>query len=88
MNVRLAGGKTPEAVLGYLAGVEFPAKKDALVRAAYRNKAPEDVLGALTLLPATDYADPEAVIRDYPPLPDAADLDRMEGDRTAGGKER
>jgi len=85
---RLMGGKTPEAILGYIAGVEFPAKKDAIVRAAYRNSAPEDVLGALTILPATEYADADSLIRDYPGLPDEADLARSEGDQSVGRLQR
>lgn len=65
---RLVGGKSPSEVLGYLHGLEFPAKKDDIVRAARRNGAPEDVLGALTVLTATGYADQQQLLRDYPRL--------------------
>jgi hypothetical protein len=65
---RLAGGKSASDVLRLLGGLEFPAKKDAVVRAARRNGAPDDVLGALNLLTATEYADEQALLRDYPRL--------------------
>jgi hypothetical protein len=65
---RLVGGKSPSEVLDYLRGLEFPAKKDAVVRAARRNGAPEDVLGALNMLTATEYADEQQLLRDYPRL--------------------
>jgi hypothetical protein len=63
---RLAGGKTSDDVLRYLSGVPFPAKKDRLVHAARQNGAPNDIVGALSALPATDYASPEEVIESYP----------------------
>jgi len=77
--VRLAGGKTPEAILGYLNGVDFPAKKDWIVRVARRNDAPEDVIAALGMLPKTDYDDPDTLIRDYPLLPEADDVSSSKG---------
>jgi hypothetical protein len=52
---RLAEGKSPEELRAYLGDLSFPAKKDALVHAVRRNGAPEDVLGAMSLLPATEY---------------------------------
>ncbi len=66
---RLHGGKTAADVLGYLKGLDFPAKKDAIVRAARRNGAPDDVLGSLHVLTATEYADADSLLRDYPRLP-------------------
>ena len=68
-DARLAGGKSVGAVMDYLAGVEFPAKKDTIIRAARRQGAPEDVLGSLMVLPATEYDGPDALLRDYPRLP-------------------
>jgi len=76
---RLAGGKTPEAILGYLRGVTFPAKKDTLVRAAGTNGAPPDVLGNLTTLPSTDYASADQLLREYPRLPDPDEVDPTKG---------
>ena len=67
---RLAGGKSPETILGYLDGVSFPAKKDAIIRAGARNGAPEDVLEAMRLLRATEYESAERMLGDYPRLPD------------------
>jgi hypothetical protein len=69
-TARLAGGKAVDALRGYLGDVSFPAKKDALVRAARRNGAPEDVLGAMNLLTRTEYGSFDELVRDYPRLPD------------------
>ena len=60
--VRLANGKTSEDVLRYLDGVQFPAKKDDLVHAARKNKAPNDIVGALGQLPANEFASPDELI--------------------------
>jgi len=76
---RLAGGKTPESILGWLRGASFPAKKDRLIHAARANNAPTDVLWALEHLTRTDYAGPEEVIRDYPRLPEPDDLPNQGG---------
>jgi len=67
---RLAGGKTPQMVRGYLGEVAFPAKKDDLVRAARRNGAPEDVIWSMNQLTATEYASMDELLSDYPRLPD------------------
>jgi hypothetical protein len=63
---RLAGGTSSDDVLRYLRGVEFPTKKDRLVHAARQNGAPNDVVAALSALPATDYSSPEELIESYP----------------------
>jgi len=76
---RLGGGKTPEDILGYLTGVDFPALKDTLVRAASRNGAPEDVVAALSILPATEYGSAEQLIRDYPRLPEGGGMELSKG---------
>jgi len=76
---RLAGGKTPEMIAGYLDGVSFPQKKDALVRAARRNGAPEDVLGSMNLLNATEYGSLDELLRDYPRLPDEDEVAQHKG---------
>jgi len=83
-DTRLAGGKTPEDILGYLGGMTFPAKKDTIVREARRHGAPEDVLGAMNMLSKTDYASPEDLLRDYPRLPDPDDVDPTKGQERAG----
>ena len=63
---RLAGGKSSDDVMRYLSGVHFPAKKDTLVHTARTNGAPNDIVGALSALPATDFTSPEEVIESYP----------------------
>jgi len=75
----LAGGRTPEAILGYLRDVQFPAKKDWVVRAARRAGAPDDMVRALETLPKTDYPDADTLLRDYPPLPDLDDVEPTKG---------
>jgi len=67
-TLRLAGGKTPDMVLSYLEGVQFPAKKDVLIHAARQKGAPEDVLWGLFQMIPIDYASPDEVIREYPRL--------------------
>jgi len=76
---RLAGGKTPDDIRAYLADLDFPAKKDSIVRAVRRNGAPEDVIGAVNLLNATEYGSFEQLMRDYPRLPDRDDVDPNKG---------
>jgi hypothetical protein len=63
---RLASGTSSDEVLRYLRGVEFPTKKDRLVHAARQNGAPNDVVAALSALPATDFASAQEVIEAYP----------------------
>jgi len=64
----LAGGKSPSDILAFLAGVQFPAKKDDLIHTARRNGAPSDVLGALANVPRTDIASPDELLDLYPRL--------------------
>lgn len=54
---------TNEQVVQYLVAVDFPATKDALVREAERNGAPEDVVKALRAIPAVEYASKDEVQR-------------------------
>lgn len=63
---RLAGGKTEENVLRYLDNVQYPAHKDDIVHAARRRGAPNDVIAALGQLPASEFANAQAVIDAYP----------------------
>jgi len=74
-----AGGKTAEQVRGYLDGIQFPALKDEIIRAARRNGAPDDVIGFLPMLSKTDYNSFEELIRDYPRLPGPDDIDPSKG---------
>lgn len=65
---RLAGGKTRESILRYLAGVSFPAHKDDLVHAARKNGAPNDIVASLEQLPANELANENELVDVYPRL--------------------
>ena len=52
-----------EQVVQYLTTVDFPASKDALVRDAERNGAPEDVVKALRAMPPVEYGSKAEVQR-------------------------
>jgi hypothetical protein len=54
---------TPERVLEYLADVDYPAGKDALVSAAERSGAPDEVLRSLRAIPPVDYRSRAEVVR-------------------------
>ena len=54
---------TPEQVLDYLAEVDYPADKDALVSAAERSGAPDEVLRSLRAIPPVDYRSRAEVVR-------------------------
>jgi len=71
---QLAGGKSPDDVRRFLQDVSFPAKKEAVIRAATRQGAPDEVVSCLSGLPATEYASFDDVIRDYPRLPEPEDF--------------
>jgi hypothetical protein len=77
--LRLAGGKTPDVIRGYLGGIGFSGRKDDLVRAARRNGAPDDVIGAMNLLNATEYRSIEEFLNDYPRLPDQDEIEPTKG---------
>ena len=63
---RLFDGKTAEDVLRFLDGITFPAKKDDIVHAARKNKAPNDIVATLERLPANEFNSPEHLIDAYP----------------------
>ena len=65
---RLAGGKTPAMVLRYLEGIKFPVHKDVVVHTARKNGAPSDVIGALSQLPANQFASADEIIEAYPQI--------------------
>jgi hypothetical protein len=54
---------TPEDVLRYLQDVDYPADKEALVDAAERLGAPEDVIRSLRAIPPVEYRNPAEVRR-------------------------
>ena len=49
------------AVQRYLAGIEYPAKKDELIVTAERNGAPQEVIETLQALAREDFEDQSAV---------------------------
>lgn len=51
----------PIEVEPYLAGVDYPAKKDELIATAVRNAAPQDVIEALQALGQEDFPDANAL---------------------------
>ena len=48
----------------HLAGVDYPAKREDLVRAAERNGADEDTLAAVRALPDRTYEGPSGVSKE------------------------
>jgi hypothetical protein len=56
-------------VVAHLGEVDFPADKDALLAAAERHGAPDEVLRALrTVPPGIDYAHTDEVVRSLGPV--------------------
>ncbi|MGE5547117.1 MAG: DUF2795 domain-containing protein [Solirubrobacterales bacterium] len=49
------GGHSPSNILHHLKGVDFPARKDALVQRAQQNEADSDILDIIRQLPDTEY---------------------------------
>jgi hypothetical protein len=54
---------TPDTVLGYLEDVDYPADKDALLAAAERAGAPDEVLRSIRAVPPVDYRSRAEVAR-------------------------
>ena len=83
VHAHATAGAPPDQVLArtnrFLADIEFPAKKDSIVRVASRSGAPDDVVHALSGLPATDYASADDLIRDYPRRPGEDELNPGKG---------
>lgn len=63
---------TPERVLDYLRDVDYPADKDALLSAAERSGAPDEVLRSLRAIPPVEYDSRAEVVRSVrvDPAPD------------------
>ena len=51
----------PTDVQRYLAGIDYPAKKDELIATADRTGAPQEVIEALQALGQEDFSDARAV---------------------------
>jgi len=54
---------TADEVLHHLVDVDFPADKDALVAAAGRHGAPDEVVRAIRAIPPVDYRNKDEVVR-------------------------
>jgi hypothetical protein len=57
---------TPDQVKRYLADVDYPAGKEALVAAAERAGAPEAVVRGLRAIPPVEYRNGAEVVRSVP----------------------
>lgn len=62
---RGVGGQSPANVQRYLKGMDYPAKKNALLKTARGNDAPQDVLDVLKELPEDEYSGPQDVMKAY-----------------------
>lgn len=49
------GGHSPSNILHHLKGVDFPAKKDELLKQARKNDADKDILDVIKHLPDQEY---------------------------------
>ena len=62
---RGVGGQSPAQVQTYLKGIDYPAKKDDLIRTAQDNGAPEEVMEILQQLQEEEYGGPQAAMKAY-----------------------
>ena len=51
----------PIQIQKFLKGVDYPAKKDALVKHAQKSSAPKEILSVLKLIADKDYKNPAEV---------------------------
>jgi hypothetical protein len=62
---REEGGKpNPTQIQKFLGGVDYPAAKDALVKHAKGQNAPEDIIRVLEKLPDRKYEGPTGIIEE------------------------
>lgn len=57
------GNPSPAQVEEHLKGIDFPAGKEALIRHARAQQAPDDVLAALEQMPSREYGNAADVAR-------------------------
>jgi hypothetical protein len=62
---RGVGGQSASNVAQHLKGIDFPAKRDDLVKHAKKNEAGDDVLDVLKGLPEQDYNNMADVLKAY-----------------------
>jgi len=49
----------------FLAGVQYPARKEDLVRQARQTQAPEDIIDTIEAFPGEEYGGPQDVMKAY-----------------------
>jgi hypothetical protein len=59
------GGHSPANVQKFLAGVQYPARKEDLIRQARQNQAPEDIIDMIEGFPGDQYGGPQDVMKAY-----------------------
>lgn len=59
------GGHSPANVQLYLKGIEYPASKDELLRAARSNDAPDEVIDVIKSLSVQQFGGPQDVMKAY-----------------------
>lgn len=62
---RGVGGQSASNVAQHLKGIDFPVKRDDLVKHAQKNDAGEDILGVLKSLPDQEYNNMADVMKAY-----------------------
>jgi hypothetical protein len=62
---RGVGGQSPSNVQSYLAGVDYPATKDDLLKAAKQNGAPADIVKIIKGFERDDFGGPQEVMKAY-----------------------
>ncbi len=62
---RGVGGQSPANIQKFLAGVDYPADKQALVEQAQNNEAPPEVLDVIKQLPRDEFGGPQDVMKAY-----------------------
>lgn len=62
---RGVGGHSPANVTHFLKGIEFPAKRDDLLRHARQNHADKDVLDEIQSMPEQEYGSMADVMKGF-----------------------
>ncbi|HCJ28808.1 MAG TPA: hypothetical protein DHV63_05845 [Pseudomonas sp.] len=62
---RGVGGESPANVTTFLKGIDYPAKKDQLVRHAQQNGAESAVIDVLSNMPDQEYENMADVMKGY-----------------------
>jgi len=62
---RGVGGESPANVTTYLKGIDYPAKKDQLIKHAQQNGAESEVVNVLNSMPDQEYGNMADVMKGY-----------------------